>query len=449
MSVDMQLFEKFAGMIPALAERAQPPQMTDAERVERARETFISNLDADMAAEIESCIHCGHCADACHYYVPTQDPKYAPVRKFELLKRVYRRELSPIRWLHRLYTEDISADDLREWQELVYDSCTECGRCAMICPMGINIAGMVNVMRQGLANAGLVPPEMMAMEQEQCSCGNGSIFGVGPEEMETLVGQLSEKYGVELPLNKEKADILVTTSALELLLYNDALIATARIMHHLGEEWTLRSDGFEAANFGLLSGYESVQRDASERLVRAAEACGAKTVLIPECGHAYPSMRWEAANVLKRRLPFKVLAISEYLGQQLKNGRLKLNPLGRDKKVTFHDPCKIGRHSGSINEPRWVLEALGVDFRETESHGAMNWCCGGGAGVFLIGSAAELRQKAFSIKIEQVNATGADSVVLACGSCRLNFMAGARQAHWDKGIESLVELVASALPEPH
>ena len=77
----------------------------------------------------------------------------------------------------------------------------------------------------------------------------------------------------------------------------------------------------------------------------------------------------------------------------------------------------------------------------------MNWCCGGGAGVFLIGTAAELRQKAFGIKIEQVDATGADSVVVTCGSCRLNFMAGAQRAQWGNNIESLVELVAEALPE--
>ena len=93
-----------------------------------------------------------------------------------------------------------------------------------------------------------------------------------------------------------------------------------------------------------------------------------------------------------------------------------------------------------------MLDALGVDFREVESSREMNWCCGGGAGVFLINRAAPLRQKAFEIKMDQVNRTGAESVVLTCGSCRLNFMNGAQRANWDKGIESLVEMVAAALP---
>lgn len=443
MTIDMQMFQQFAQMLPQLGNNAQPPQMSDAERVHAATETFVRKLDSRMAVDLESCIHCGHCASACHFYVPTQNPKYAPVHKLDLLKRLYRRELSPLRWLHRLYTDEITVDDLHEWQELVYDSCTECGRCSMVCPMGINIAAMVNVMRQGMANAGVIPAELMAMEQEQG--GHDSLFGVGPEQMKGAIAKL-QAAGVDIPLDRDKAEILVTTSVIDLLLFTDGLIATAKIMNHLGLDWTLRSDGYEAANFGLLSGYERVQKLASERIVAAAQACGAKTVIIPECGHAYPSMRWEAANEHGSRLPFEVLAISEFLGREVKAGRLKLNRLGRERKVTFHDPCKLARHSGTIEEPRWVLDALGVDFREVESGKELNWCCGGGAGVFLINSASDLRQNAFKIKMAQVEQTGANSVVTACGSCRLNFLNGAMKSGWDKGIESLVELVAEALP---
>lgn len=443
MTVDMEMFKQFAEQLPQLGQHARPAQMTDQERVTAARETYIRKLDARMAVDLESCIHCGHCASACHYYVGTQDPKYVPIRKLDLLKRVYRRELSPLRWLHRLYTHDITVKDLQEWQELVYDSCTECGRCSMVCPMGINIAAMVNVMRQGMARAGMMPAELMAMEQEQG--GHDSLFGVGPEQMKAAITKLQEA-GIDIPLDKHDADVLITTSVIDLILFTDGLIATAKIMNHLGLNWTLRSDGYEAANFGMLSGCERVQKIASERIVLAARACGAKTVIIPECGHAYPSMRWEAANEHGGRLPFEVLAISEFLGREVKAGRLKLNKLGKDRKVTFHDPCKLARHSGTIEEPRWVLEALGVDFREVESSKELNWCCGGGAGVFLINSAADLRQKAFQIKMAQVGKTGADSVVTACGSCRLNFLNGAMRAGWDKGIESLVEMVAEALP---
>jgi len=137
-----------------------------------------------------------------------------------------------------------------------------------------------------------------------------------------------------------------------------------------------------------------------------------------------------------------VLAISEFLGRELKLGNLKLKKVGHEKSVSFHDPCKISRHSGADKDPRLLLKAMDLDFREAESAGVMNWCCGGGAGVFLLERAADLRQAAFRRKMRQFDATGADSVVLTCGSCRLNFIAGAQRANWDKGIESLVELVA-------
>jgi Fe-S oxidoreductase len=92
-----------------------------------------------------------------------------------------------------------------------------------------------------------------------------------------------------------------------------------------------------------------------------------------------------------------------------------------------------------------ALNALGVDLREMESHGRTNFCCGGGEGVNWIARAAPLRQKAFAIKMAEVNETGADSVVTSCDSCRYNFITGGENANWDKPIESLVELVAENL----
>lgn len=444
MSINMEIFQQFGQAVQTLGDRAQPTDVgSDEERVRLAKNTFINKLTPAMGVDLESCIHCGHCAHACHFYEGTQNPKYTPIRKLDLLKRVYRRELSPIRWVHKLYTRDITSDELMEWQELVYDSCTECARCSMNCPMGINIASMVNVMRQGLANAGMIPAELTAMQQEQCQ---GSLFGVGPEQFEGAINQFNEA-GMNIPLNKDKAEYLVLTSVIDIMLLNDVLIGTAKILNHMGIDWTFQVCGFEGANFGLLSGSEPVQREASERIIRAAEACGAKYVITPECGHAYPALRWDAANEHGEPLNFEVLAISEFLGQQVKAGKLKLKKIGKDKKITYHDSCKIGRHSGVLDEPREIFKALDVDFRETEAHGVMNWCCGGGAGVFLLNRAAPLRQKAFEIKMHEVNDTGADSVVMTCGSCRMNFMNGAQQANWNKGIESLVELVAENLDD--
>jgi Fe-S oxidoreductase len=441
--IDMAVFKQFQGAIAHLGEMAKPEPIADDERVARAKAVMRRKTDRALALDLESCVNCGYCSEACHFYQGTQDPKYTPTRKLELLRRVHARESSAFAPIKRLFTRDINLADLQEWQELVYDSCTECGRCSMVCPMGINIARGVNVMREALSEAGLVPLELMAVAQEQA--GRGTVFGVGPAELagvvETLRGQ-----GIAIPLDEPHADVMLVTTVIDVLLFQDALAATARILNHLKIDWTLRSAGFEAANFGLLSGNEAFQRTASQKIIDEALAIGAKAVILPECGHAYPALRWEGRLPDGKPLPFEVLAASEFVGREIREGRLTLVPGDPNRKLTYHDACKLARHGGVIDEPRAALQALGVDFRETSPTAELNWCCGGGAGTFLINRAAPLRHKAWQIKRAQVEATGADTVVLSCASCRLNFMEGDEAEQSGLHIESLIELVAAQLP---
>lgn len=441
--IDMAIFKQFQDAITHLGEMAQPEPLTDDERVARAKAVMRRKTDRALALDLESCVNCGYCSEACHFYQGTQDPKYTPTRKLDLLRRVHAREGSAFAPIKRLFTRDINIDDLREFQELVYDSCTECGRCSMVCPMGINIARGVNVMREALSEAGLAPLELMAVAQEQA--GRGTVFGVGPTELAGVVETL-RRQGISIPLDKPQADVLLVTTVIDVLLFQDALAATARILNHLGIDWTLRSGGFEAANFGLLAGNESLQKAASTRLIDEALAIGAKTLILPECGHAYPALRWDGRLADGKPLPFEVLAASEFVGREISAGRLVLVPGDADRKVTYHDACKLARHGGVIDEPRIALQALGVDFRETSPTAELNWCCGGGAGTFLINRAEPLRHKAWQIKRTQIDATGADTVVLSCASCRLNFMAGAEVDQSTMRIESLIELVAAQLP---
>jgi Fe-S oxidoreductase len=442
--INMDVFHGFLQAIHHLPEMAQPDALTDAERLGRAKAVMRAKTDRGLALDLEACVNCGYCSEACHFYQSTHDAKYSPSRKLDLLRRVHARETSAFAPLKRLFLPDITLDNLKEWQELVYDSCTECGRCSMICPMGVNTARGVNVMREALFEAGLAPLELTAVAQEQA--GRGTVFGVGPDELRQTV-DLLRAQGITIPLDEPQADLMLVTTVIDVLLYQDALAATARILNHLGVRWTLRSAGFEAANFGLLSGSEALQKAASQRLIDEALAIGARTVILPECGHAYPALRWEARLADGRPLPFEVLAASEFVGREITAGRLQLQPpKDPSRKITYHDACKLARHGGVVSEPRAALKALGMDLRETTPTAEQNWCCGGGAGVFLINRAEGLRHKAWGIKREQIDATGADTVVVSCGSCRLNVMAGAEADAWPTKIESVVEMVARQLP---
>lgn len=442
--INMDVFHGFLQAIRRLPEMAQPDALSDAERLDRAKAVMRGKTDRGLALDLEACVNCGYCSEACHFYQGTQDPKYSPSRKLDLLRRLHARETSAFAPLKRLFVPDVTLDDLQAWQELVFDACTECGRCSMVCPMGVNTARGVNVMREALFEAGLAPRELTAVAQEQA--GRGTVFGVGPDQLRQTVDRLRAQ-GITIPLDEPQADLMVVTTVIDVLLYQDALAATARILNHLGLRWTLRSAGFEAANFGLLAGSESLQRAASQRLIDEALAVGATTVILPECGHAYPALRWDARMPDGRPLPFEVLAVSEFVGRAITDGRLRLAPpADPGRRITYHDACKLARHGGVVHEPRAALQALGMEVRETAPTAEQNWCCGGGAGVFLINRAEPLRHKAWTIKREQIDATGVDTVVVSCGSCRLNVMAGAEADGWPTQIESVVEMVARQLP---
>jgi Fe-S oxidoreductase len=444
MNVDNTAFEEFHASIDRLGVDLPGDGLSGEDRVARAKRTWMRKLDSRMAIDLETCIHCGMCAEACHLYEATQDEKYSPVYKFDPLRRFYRRELSPMRWVYRPFTRDVSVEDLVSWQELVYEGCTACGRCDMMCPMGIRLSTLINVVREGLASAGVVPDEIKALQIEQRD--QGTVFGVGAEQLRAVTDSLAQQ-GIDIPLDKSQADVVLLTTAVEILLFRDTLAATAKVLNKLGVDWTLLSQGFEASNVGLVSGDERTQKKATARIVENAQACGARTVILPETGHAYQALRWEGANELHKALPFEVLAISEFIAREYDAGRLKIKAAANGKSVTYHDPCRLGRHGGVIGHPRQLLKALGLDFREADSNGRENYCCGGGCGEYVVKRSAPLRQKAFAIKQREFDETGADAVITSCANCRVNLMIGASKAGWQKPVESLVENVAANLAE--
>jgi Fe-S oxidoreductase len=423
--------------LPALGQRAARSRYADDERLNRARAVMLGELDGSHAAYLETCLHCGMCAEACHFFLGTNDAKYTPIYKVEPLKKVYLREIGPMRWLRRLAVPDISLSELEDWQPLVYDACTECGRCDLMCPMGIQISPMIGIMRRALAAADLLPAELAGAADEQKT--QGSVLGAGRNEIVAL-GRELEVAGVRVPLDLAAADVVVLTSAIDIKAFAGSVMATAKILNRLSLKWTLLSHSIE-----LLGTGESLTELHARRIVDEVVRRGAQTLLLPECGHAYPALRFDSAHMIGEPLPFAVLSVAEFVGRELAAGRLNIRPAPAMGPVTYHDPCKLGRHGGVFEEPRVAIRALGLDLKEMESHGRTNYCCGGGGGQFMIARGAQLRHRAFEIKMREVDDTGASTVLTACNSCRLNYQNGASDANWQKSIQSVVELVAANL----
>jgi Fe-S oxidoreductase len=420
-------------------------ERSDEGRLAAAMSAFAKDFGQTAALYLESCIHCGNCAQACHFYLTTGDPKYTPIWKLEPFKQAYKREAGPFAWLYRTFDlkPAVTVERLQEWQQLLYDGCTMCGRCTMACPMGIDIASLVGLARHAMFEAGLVPHELWAVAER--GAREGSPLGATPKVLKDRLEWLADDYDVEMHVDEPKADVLVTFSSIEIMKYPESLVATARVLNHAGYAWTVSSAGYEATNFGMLSGNVAWQRQMTKKLIDAAIACGAKLVVLPECGHAYSALRWQGAAVLGRPLPFRVVHISEFLAENITNGRIRVKKLA--KSVAFHDPCQVSRRGGATSAPRVVLDALGVELRETADSRSLNFCCGGGGGVIANRRADDLRYKAFGIKMRQLDATGAELMLTSCANCRQTFDDGGAHFDWNRPMGSLLETVAEQLDD--
>jgi Fe-S oxidoreductase len=420
-------------------EEARTPEA----RVAGAMKGFAQEMGALSAFRLESCIHCGICADACHFYIATEDPQYTPIWKVEPFKQAYKREASPFAPLYRLLglKRAVRADELERWQHLLFDSCNMCGRCSLICPMGIDVAALIEQARHAMFDAGLAPKELYLKAQHQRATGQPESSAEPYREQLLAIG---ERFGVQIPLDRPEADVMLCVPRTDIEHYPAAVAALARVMLHVGAKCTFRSDGLVAENYGYYAGGKAWQREISRRLIDQAIACKAQILLVPECGHAYAALRWEAADLYGKPLPFKVLQVTEYLAAQLQSGRLQLKPAAVGA-TTFQDPCESARKGGVNDAPRALMRAMGIELQEMKNHGGFSFCCGGGGGVLDIERAAPLRYRTMENKLREIDDTGAATFLTSCSDCRRTFDDARAHFDWQKTPHSLLELVADNL----
>lgn len=410
----------------------------------RAIKSLVEQIDAPTSIFFTSCVHCGMCADACLFFTETQDPKYTPIYKLEPMRRVWHQEYTFWgKFMKALgFSKPVTDEELQQWEELVYDSCTLCGRCSMVCPMGIDIVYMIRKLREGMVAAGHAPTDLKSATRRAIEIG--SPMGVTLKTLKAQIKHAEQDTGIEIPMDKQGADYLMLLSSAEIVQFNEIIPALARIFKMADVSWTLCSETFEATNSGVQIGSSDLAAELIERIVAGAEKLSVKTVISPECGHAYTALRWEGPNLIGRPYSFKVMHILEVLDELRKQGRLKT----RDKentRLTFHDPCQLVRRGGVVEEPRNLLNMFAPEFVEMKDHGIMNWCCGGGGGVSANERAEPLRLKVFNRKKKQLDELNVSTIVTACSNCRNMLEDGLEHYNMDINVVGLTETLAEHL----
>jgi Fe-S oxidoreductase len=427
-------------------------QALDEKEIATILRVFREKLGADAAANLNSCVHCGLCADSCHYYLATGDNEAMPAAKLDLVNQVFNNYFSLVgkKWPQLSGARVLSREMIREWVDSLFGRCTLCGRCSISCTMGINIFSLIRAARSALAAVGLVPPGLQSTVDTAIRTGNN--MGISKENWLETVAWLEEELQKEvgdprasLPVDRKGAKFLYTINPREAMFFPLSISAAGKIFYAAGEDWTFSSANFDVTNYGLYSGDDEAAGVMSGRLLQAAKELNCRELILAECGHGFNSNRWEAPEWLSRKAGIPVRSILQVVAEYIREGRIRLDPSKNPKPVTLHDPCNLVRLGGVVEEQREILRHSVLNFVEMHPNREKNYCCGGGGGQLAMTNFAKRRVEAGKIKAGQIKTTGAPIVATPCHNCIDQLMELKKHYKLPIEIKTVCEIAADAL----
>ena len=429
--------------------------LTRSHKAQKLIERLPKKLNRQFVASLVGCVHCGMCTNSCHYVLANpDDPTYAPAYKADQIRKLFKRHVD---WTGRYLPWWVKAgtvksdEDLEQLKDTVFGKCTNCRRCSLNCPMGVDYASFNRMARGLLVSVGVMPEGVAAVSKDQWEIGNQ--MGVLKEDyldtLEWLSDELAEEFGDEaarIPVDVKDAEVVYAINPREIKYDPRSISDAARIFYQAGENWTMPSEGWDMTNFGLFSGDDELGGTVAKRLYSKVKELRGKKLVISECGHGYRSTRcegqnWAALGEVGFEMESAVVTMLRYTDQ----GRIKVDKNANKKPMTFHDSCNFARSCGMTEEPRELLSAVCTEFREMYPNRAENYCCTGGGGAMSMSEYTPRRLKSAKIKADQIRTTGAKMVVTTCHNCvdALNDLI--KHYKLDCEVTQLVNLVANAL----
>ena len=370
----------------------------------------IKDFTWKQLLDLDACSNCGRCQDNCPAYLsgkPLSPKKLIQDMKISMEAAGNVHEEEP----RALIGEVIPDDDI--W------SCTTCRACQEVCPVYVEHIDKIIEMRRNLTlTQSRMPEALEAMV--------GNLFSRGHPwtgaQFIRLRGDWMEGLDLNMLGEKKEIDTLFWVGCTGALADRNAEVtrSLARILKSAGVEFAVI--GAEEPCCGDPSrriGFEILFHEQVQQNIETFRKNNVKRI-ITACPHCF--------NTIKNEYPqyggeFEVLHHTQVLADLLRNGKLKTGGGGEFKRITYHDPCYLGRHNNIYSEPRYVLDRLALpDVIEMSRFGRHARCCGGGGG--RIWMEEPVGTKINRMRTDDAIETGAELVITACPFCLQMFEEG-------------------------
>jgi heterodisulfide reductase subunit D len=380
----------------------------------------IAQLKRLSYDEVAKCNKCGFCLPNCPVYLAEGKESAAPRGRNAITRAVIEGRLQ---WSPEI--------------EKAIFSCLGCGACTAACFPKVKTKELVFRDRECLVGEGLYPKiadRVARFLDEKHNISND-------ENEERAEWQELLKDIPKEALNKERAEVIFFVGCVASFfpMAQKIPVNMSRIMHRAGVDFTVLGGEEWCCGFPLIgAGMPDKMKTLMEHNLSKVKETGAKSVVFtcPSCYHTWKHLY--NADV-------KLLHASQMLKELIKGGKVKLREM--KVKVTYHDPCDLGRNSGVFEEPREVLKSIpGLTLVELASNRQLSTCCGGGGNVEMVNP--ELSAKVASLKLDQIAQTGADMVVSSCQQCLRTIATRAKRQKIDLVVKDLTELVSEAMETP-
>jgi heterodisulfide reductase subunit D len=362
--------------------------------------------------EIDACVQCGICAEHCVTYQQHQDEHIVPGELIAVYGQKLRQKYG---FFSSLIDRDPPAKIDQERLAKQLYTCTLCGRCREVCPVKIDTRDIRISMREDAVREKFAPHAVQMAVEATKEERNVLKY---PNYDRIMWAEFLDGVPEEAYLNKDKAEIIYFVGCMTSFSPAISTIAESnlKLLYHAGEDFALLGEEESCCGFPLIVGGASQDWQwLRARNVEQIKKMQAKKMLF-NCASCYHTYTHEYKELLPEVEMFHSI---EYLHHLVTKGKLKFKEF--KAKVTYHDPCDLGRGCGIFEQPREVIQAIpGIEFVEMPKNRKLGTCCGGGGDMEMVN--ADLVNEVAATLVGEIEKTGADIVISGCGQCKRMIM---------------------------